>query len=432
MLFNDQRMRGAIAGGLGGAAGWLLVEPFVAPQLQRVTSVAELYPVDALFGALAGVCIGAALGIAEGILMRSVYRAGRGGLIGAGAGIVGGAIGLVIGEMVYQPLQLCCFFGRSIGWAVFGALLGVAEGVTRRSWRGLRSAALGGTIGGAIGGFMFDLVGIVTVLLFHSDALSRGIALIILGACIGLWIVVMERQLSPATLKIVSGRFEGREFFLDKPALTMGCDERGDIPIFGDPQILGRHATLTHSGRGYVIAAAPGAAVLVNRQPVGRQSLLNEDEVVVGGTRLIYRDKSGATDRPVAEAAAPALSPAMPAPPAASWPGPQPGASFPAGLPAPAAIGAALWLVSAQTGERWELRPDVTTIGRAPDNAIVLAGPTISGYHAEVRYENGRYVLYDKNSRNGTFVNGRRITGPNLIKAGWRVTIGDVEFQVSD
>jgi pSer/pThr/pTyr-binding forkhead associated (FHA) protein len=435
LTLTDQRVRSAIAGGLGGAAGWLLVEPLVAPRLQYVASVEDFYPIDALFGALAGICIGAALGIAEGVVVRSAYQARRGGLIGASAGIIGGAIGLVIGEMVYQPLKLCCFVGRSVGWAVFGAFLGAAEGITRRSWRGLRSAALGGTVGGAIGGFMFDLVGIFAVLLFRSDALSRGVALIILGACIGLWIVIMERQLSPAILKVVSGRFEGREFFLDKPRLTIGSDERGDIALFGDPQIRGHHATLVRSGPGYVIEAAPAAAVLVNKQAVSRQSLLNEDEVILGNTRLIYRDRSGATGRTAAVAAAPAPlpgpSPSPGAPKAApAWQPesvlPQP----PTFLPLPSSEAGTLALIEAKTGQRYALRSGVTTIGRAPDNDVVLTALTVSGYHAEVRFEDGRYVLYDKNSRNGTFVNGRRIAGPNMIKAGWRVTIGDVEFLV--
>ena len=424
MLLNDQRIRSAIAGGLGGAVSWLLIEPSVAPRLEQITSVSELYPMDALFGALAGICIGAALGIAEGIIVRSAYQTRRGGLFGAGAGVIGGAIGLVIGEMVYQPLKLLCFVGRSIGWAVFGAFLGAAEGITRRSWKGLRSAALGGTIGGAIGGFMFDLVALCTVLLFRSDALSRGVALIILGACIGLWIVLMELVLAPATLKVVSGRFEGREFLLDKPRLTLGSNERGDIAIFGDPQIRGHHATLHHEGKSYVIEAEAGAPVMVNKQPATRQALGSEDELIVGQTRLIYRDKSGMVPvrpsvvqpvpRPV-----PDLAPSIVSPPPMQQPPVVP-------VPPPAI----LWLIDQSTGRRYALHPGITTIGRSADNDIVLDAPSVSAHHAEVRYENGRYILYDIGSTNGTFVNGRRISGPNMIKVGWRVRLGDVELMV--
>lgn len=421
---NDLRIRSAIAGGLGGLLSWAFIEPLVAPRLQGLTNVADMYPVDALFGALAGICIGAALGIAEGVLTRSTYRAVRGALIGAVAGIIGGAIGLVLGEMVYQPLKLCCFVGRSLGWAVFGAFLGVAEGVTRRSWQGLRSAALGGMIGGAIGGIAFDLVGVFAQLLLHSDALSRGVALTILGACIGLWIVIIERRLSPATLKITSGQFEGREFYLDKPHLTLGSDERGDIAIFGDTDIRRHHATLAHAGTGYLIEATPGAAVLVNKQPVGRQSLVTEDELLIGSTRLIYRDKSRATTRAVLEPAAPesGWSP-QPAPPSPAF-----SPAAPQTVASPGAV--VLRLADARTGQRYNLLTGVTTIGRAPDNNIVLEGATVSGYHAEIRSENGRYVLHDKNSRNGSFVNGRRISAPNLVKPGWRITIGDVELVV--
>ena len=423
-MLNDQRIRGALAGGLGGAVSWLVIEPLVAPRLQYITSVSELYPIDALFGALAGICIGAALGIAEGIIVRSVYRARRGGFIGAGAGIIGGAIGLVIGEMVYQPLKLLCFVGRSIGWAVFGGFLGAAEGITRRSWKGLRSAALGGTIGGAIGGFMFDLVALFTVLLFRSDALSRGVALIILGACIGLWIVLIERVLAPAILKVVSGRFEGREFLLDKPRLTLGSNERGDIVIFGDPLIRRHHATLYHEGRGYVIEAEAGAPIMVNKQPVTRQALGSEDELIIGQTRLIYRQKSGAVSvRPPAIQPVPSPRPGLP-PPAVS---PRPVQQPPV---APVPWPAVLWLIDQSTGGRYALRPGITTIGRGGDNDIVLDAPSVSAHHAEIRYENGRYILHDRGSTNGTFVNGRRISGPNMIKAGWIVKLGEVELKV--
>ena len=78
IVLNDVRIRGAVAGGLGGFAGWILVEPIVVPMLDRVTvsrDMAELYRVDAFFGALAGVCIGLALGVAEGIILRSLERA---------------------------------------------------------------------------------------------------------------------------------------------------------------------------------------------------------------------------------------------------------------------------------------------------------------------------------------------------------------------
>jgi pSer/pThr/pTyr-binding forkhead associated (FHA) protein len=39
----------------------------------------------------------------------------------------------------------------------------------------------------------------------------------------------------------------------------------------------------------------------------------------------------------------------------------------------------------------------------------VLHEEFISRFHAEIRYEDGKYVLYDNNSTAGTFVNSKRI-----------------------
>jgi len=50
-------------------------------------------------------------------------------------------------------------------------------------------------------------------------------------------------------------------------------------------------------------------------------------------------------------------------------------------------------------------------IGRAPENDLVLPDPAkgVSRMHAELRYENGQYVIVDLNSQNGTWVGGHRI-----------------------
>jgi hypothetical protein len=52
--------------------------------------------------------------------------------------------------------------------------------------------------------------------------------------------------------------------------------------------------------------------------------------------------------------------------------------------------------------------------------------------HAKIHHENGRCILYDRGSTNGTFVNGRRISGANMIKVGWRLRLGNVELIVRE
>jgi membrane-bound lytic murein transglycosylase D len=64
-------------------------------------------------------------------------------------------------------------------------------------------------------------------------------------------------------------------------------------------------------------------------------------------------------------------------------------------------------------GTQYELRAPVTSIGRAPENDVAIAGAdalVVSGRHAELRLEDGRWRIRDLESTNGTFVNGERVT----------------------
>ena len=59
--------------------------------------------------------------------------------------------------------------------------------------------------------------------------------------------------------------------------------------------------------------------------------------------------------------------------------------------------------------EQRELINEVLTIGRATDNDIVLASPEVSGYHAVIQGDEGSFVLSDRDSSNGVFVDGKRV-----------------------
>ncbi|MBI5963075.1 MAG: FHA domain-containing protein [Chloroflexi bacterium] len=55
------------------------------------------------------------------------------------------------------------------------------------------------------------------------------------------------------------------------------------------------------------------------------------------------------------------------------------------------------------------LTKSVTTIGRHLENDIVFHEDFLSRHHAEIVNDDGKYILYDKNSTSGTFLNGKRI-----------------------
>ncbi|MCS7281906.1 MAG: FHA domain-containing protein [Anaerolineae bacterium] len=61
-------------------------------------------------------------------------------------------------------------------------------------------------------------------------------------------------------------------------------------------------------------------------------------------------------------------------------------------------------------GQRWVLREETVLIGRGADCDIVLPERQISRHHAQIeRTPDGRYLLRDLGSKNGTFVNGEEV-----------------------
>ncbi|HEY8730458.1 MAG TPA: DUF3662 and FHA domain-containing protein [Candidatus Limnocylindria bacterium] len=75
------------------------------------------------------------------------------------------------------------------------------------------------------------------------------------------------------------------------------------------------------------------------------------------------------------------------------------------------------------------LSAEPLTVGRDPKNDIVLDDRRVSRRHAEIRLRLGRYTLYDLQSTNGTFVNGRRIA-EMVLSDDDRITIGGAELQI--
>ena len=76
-------------------------------------------------------------------------------------------------------------------------------------------------------------------------------------------------------------------------------------------------------------------------------------------------------------------------------------------------------------GAAFTLEGDQLTIGRDATNDIVINDAEISRRHARLTFQGGKYVLEDLGSTNGTFVNGQRLAGPRVLKAGEVVSFGE-------
>ncbi len=66
------------------------------------------------------------------------------------------------------------------------------------------------------------------------------------------------------------------------------------------------------------------------------------------------------------------------------------------------------------SGTAHELVEELITIGRGPDNMIIINDPSVSTHHAELQLTGETYRLKDLDSTNGTRVNGIPVTETGL------------------
>lgn len=71
------------------------------------------------------------------------------------------------------------------------------------------------------------------------------------------------------------------------------------------------------------------------------------------------------------------------------------------------------------------------SIGRDPDNDVVISHDSVSSRHAVLTREGRYYYVEDVGSKNGTYVGRRRISGPTRLCPGDILTIGTTRFEVA-
>lgn len=172
---------------------------------------------------------------------------------------------------------------------------------------------------------------------------------------------------------------DGRELVVDPPVeVTVGRDAEADLNI-PHPQVSRRHLVLRPGRRGWVLEDVGSTNGTFHE---GRRvSLLRVD----GPLRLRLGDPDDGVELRIE--------------------------------PAPE-----------RTGEALAGAP--LLLGRAADNDVVIRDPTVSRHHAELLGDPAHgYEIVDRGSRNGTFVNGRRIERAPVGPSD-RIGIGYHEFRL--
>jgi len=274
----------AVLGAIGGLVGWQL------SNFLGLSIVTNLYLSEAIVGALVGLVIGLFIGLTEGLLTRNIVQAVKSGLFSALLGMIAGGIGLPLSEFLFQAVG-AGLLGRALGWAIFGLLLGLAEGVVGKSqaWKGM----LGGLIGGALGGVLLE-----SAHNWLKDPLTgKAAGLVLLGASVGAFISLIVVLLSRAWLEITSGKLKGTEFILDKfmraggPAIAIGSSPLKSEIVIPDPDISPQHAMLTGDGTVFTLKDMSLSGTTINGRKIERTQLANGQKIRMGNTEMVYHEK---------------------------------------------------------------------------------------------------------------------------------------------
>ncbi|OAI38526.1 hypothetical protein AYO39_00915 [Actinobacteria bacterium SCGC AG-212-D09] len=190
-------------------------------------------------------------------------------------------------------------------------------------------------------------------------------------------------------------------------------EEAGKLGL--DPELSRRHALVSRAGDGRLTIEDLGSAngTFVNDQRVDAARTLEVGDVIrVGRTVLGVTDSSGAGEPSRAEAERPAAEPTV------------------------LNVGAGpVLVVTAGSAVGRQLTPgDELVIGREVSGPGKLGDDTeLSRRHARIaRAAGGELTIEDLGSANGTFLNGERVRGPQVLKVGDSVRVGSTVFQLTD
>lgn len=70
------------------------------------------------------------------------------------------------------------------------------------------------------------------------------------------------------------------------------------------------------------------------------------------------------------------------------------------------------------------------SVGRVQGNELMLPKGNVSKRHARLLYRDGRFIVTDLKSTNGTYINGRKITQATIVREGDKIYIGDFILRI--
>jgi hypothetical protein len=439
-------MRLSVAGIAGSLVAWLASEPFAYTARVGGTVVGEQhFTLGSFFGWFAHGMFGACtIGSMAAVMSWPRMRPGM-ALLWGGAGFLLGGLGGWISDREADVISISMLRNGGSGfdlspyvlWSFMVAMaLAVALALSSQP-TGPRVVRVlcGGVVAGALGfvvrlailplSAIFALMfagangHVVSFYPFDPERLiDYAVMAVALGVSLGLAETVFQR----ASLRLVLGRNEQREYPLGAGTSRIGSAEGIEVPIFGDPSIRPVHAVVQTQESGYWLQeGSAGASITVNGVPATNQRLLPGDVVGIGGQALVFEVR-GSHARGTG-------MPPWPARDAEPW-NEQP-RQAPQYQPQPHAGPRLL----GKFGQVFPLLPGSLEVGREAGCAVHLTEDlSVSRRHARLEVGQLGVTLADLGSSNGTFVNGEPVTVPRVLIDGDELRFGTVvlRFRITD
>jgi pSer/pThr/pTyr-binding forkhead associated (FHA) protein len=259
-----------------------------------------------------------------------------------------------------------------------------------------------------------------------------------LGFAIGLMLQLAQQALKTAWLSgITTGPYEGKQYILGKPIVTVGRSDGNDIGLYREKTLALKAGTFAFNQGRWMYS---GAAVEVNGSSTANATLTGGDTIQFGNTQFLFEERGANSSIPEPSNSSVPETPEVQNVPSSSPPNPNQTEVFQINQTTSQPVPRADKTPSMAIG--WQLvAPDQNIaleigktlhLGRVTANDIVLTDSSVSSKHALLEVRSEAVYLTDLGSTNGTSVNKHLIQTNTkiMLHAGDQIAFGASIFSL--
>jgi pSer/pThr/pTyr-binding forkhead associated (FHA) protein len=226
----------------------------------------------------------------------------------------------------------------------------------------------------------------------------------------------------PAQLVVVEGSSQRAPILLnDRVIFEIGRSEDADLHL-NDPDIVPIHLKIYKENKEFHVFDLSGRGFLVNGRRRLKHHLKHQDMIAIGSHALRFEDDPALEPEPSNDHVATVVDADS-----------DDSIAFKSHAGISATVDPVVELEALKgndTGKKFDLlnRP-MSVMGRGIATDITVWDIRCSRIHCRIDGQGDQYTLSDMNSSNGTFVNGRKIDNPVLLRAGDTIKIGSTTLQ---